>query len=178
MITISGDKWIHKAVWYYIKAIFKENTPIVVVDSANRFDPYFISKLCINMGLNPYLILENIFIARAFTPFQLQELLKKVYSYKLNNKNFYFICLGVTHLLNNDNINQYKKKQLLKKTIFYLHKIGQCIVTINRDRFNMYTFIKKESRLIVENNSIIKPDKFKKEYKKLWAGQLHHLHMY
>ena len=177
MITISGDRWIHKAVWYYIKTVFKENIPVIVVDGANKFDPYLISRICVKMGLNPYQILENIFIARAFTPFQLQELLKKVYSYKLNNKKFIFICIGVTYLLDDDNIPLYRRMKIFRQILNYLLKINSAIVTINSDRLNMDSVIKKSSGVVIENNSIIKPDTLKKEHNKLWAGQLHHLHI-
>jgi hypothetical protein len=179
MITIAGDEGIHKLIWYYVRGVFFDNINIVVVDAANRFDPYLISRLCVNMQITPYNILEKIFIARAFTPFQMLKLLEKVYGFQQADKKFIFILLGLTKLLDDDNIPSRHARKVLKKSLSYLIKMKHSIVTVNNfDRRGFLKVVERESDIFIEDNHILKPENFKKGAKKIWAGQLHLLHTF
>ncbi len=174
MITIAGNRGIHKLVWHYIRGVFNENIKIVVIDGANVFDPYLISKISVRMNFSPYTLLEDIFVARAFTPFQMIELLKKVYNFSRSDKKFLFLFLGLTHLLDDENISYVKSMKILKKSLDYLEKIDGSIVTVDKtDRRNMLESVEKRSRVFIMDNSIIKPLHMRKGVEKIWEGQLH-----
>ncbi len=49
---------------------------VAIVDGNNRFNPYTVSKLAINLGLSPTKTLESVLISRAFTYEQMVELLE------------------------------------------------------------------------------------------------------
>ena len=49
---------------------------VAIVDGNNRFNPYAVSKLAVNLGLSPTKVLESVLISRAFTYEQLVELLE------------------------------------------------------------------------------------------------------
>lgn len=177
MIVVAGSSYIHKRIWYYMREVFSEKQRIVVVDGANMFDPYLISEISVKMSLNPYEVLENIFIARAFTPFQMLELLKRSVRLYYQNKKFIFVFIGLTTLLDDDNISNIHARKILNQSIGYLNKIIKPIVTVNDfDRRNMHSVLEKEATVFIKDNSILKPMHFKKGADKLWAGQLHLLH--
>jgi hypothetical protein len=50
------------------------NSRVVYIDGGNTFDPYAISALAQQYGLEPKCVLEKILISRAFTAYQLTEL--------------------------------------------------------------------------------------------------------
>ena len=179
MIAVAGNSGIHKFIWYYIRAIFRDNSNIIVVDAANKFDPYLISNICVAMKITPYTILENIFIARAFTPFQMLKLIEKILFFKKTGKNFLFILLGFTTLLDDDNISHIHAMKIFRKSLSYLSHISPAIITLNRfDRRGYYKVVEKKSKVFIEDTSIVKPLHLKKGVNKLWAGQLHLLHTY
>jgi len=49
---------------------------VAYIDANNRFNPYNVSKFAVSQNLSPRKVLENIFIARAFTWDQMVELLE------------------------------------------------------------------------------------------------------
>ena len=56
---------------------FKEgglNSTVTFVDGGNTFDPYSVSAVAREYGLEPKSVLQNIFISRAFTAYQLSAL--------------------------------------------------------------------------------------------------------
>jgi len=107
MIVVSGNRSIHKKVWFYLKSLYLSHKKIVVIDAANRFDPYLIAKISLANGISPYITLDKIMVARAFTPFQLLKLLEKVKIYK----NYPIISLGINILFEDENIS---------KTVYFL----------------------------------------------------------
>ncbi len=53
-----------------------EGIRVAFVEANNRFNPYTVSKFAVSQRLSPQKVLENIFIARAFTWDQMVELLE------------------------------------------------------------------------------------------------------
>ena len=49
---------------------------VAIVDGNNRFNPYTVNKLAVNLGFSPTRVLENVLISRAFTYEQMVELLE------------------------------------------------------------------------------------------------------
>ena len=176
MITVAGDRYIHKKIWLYLRKLYLKPQKIVVIDAANRFDPYFISKICVSYSINPYLILDNIVIARAFTPFQLIKLLEKIpYFEKIP-----FICLGINNLFEDENISTIHSWKLFRKTLNIVKKLkNPSIITAEEDvsTRGFVPYLKKESEVFIREEKVIKPS-IKNGEKKLWEGQLHHLLQY
>ena len=50
---------------------------VLYIDGENRFNPYWISKMAISNGLSPEFVLQQIFVARAFTWNQMVELIEE-----------------------------------------------------------------------------------------------------
>jgi len=50
------------------------NSPVTYVDGGNTFDPYAVSAVAREYGLEPKSVLEKIFVSRAFTAYQLSAL--------------------------------------------------------------------------------------------------------
>ena len=171
MIVVAGTKPIHKIVWIYIRTLFLEKRKIVVVDAANRFDPYFISKISINSGISPYIILKNIIIARTFTPFQLLKLLEKVKSYSENP----FVCLGFNNLFEDENISSIHAWRVFKKCVSIVRNIKNLTILTAQNDISVRNFIpylKKSCDVFIEEERVLKPE-IKNGEKKLWEGQLH-----
>ena len=171
MIVVSGTKAIHKIIWIYLRELYLKPQKIVVVDAANRFDPYFISKISLSHSISPYIILENILIARAFTPFQLIKLLEKVKQFK----NTPFICLGINNLFEDENISATYSWRIFKKAINIIKNFkNPSILTADNEISNrgFIPFLEKESKIFIKEEKILKP-KIKNGEKKLWEGQLH-----
>ena len=72
---------------------------VAFIDGNNRFNPYNISKYAVSQKLSPRRVLENIFIARAFTWDQMVELLEHKLS-KLEQIKVVLIS-GITTLFQN-----------------------------------------------------------------------------
>jgi len=169
MIVVMGAPYIHKLVWFYIrKLLFKDE--ILVIDCANRFDPFFISKISLMEGKNPYEVLDRIIIARAFTPFQLLKLIEKI----PNFKNYPFVCLGINYLFEDENISTSYSWQVFKKVVNSIKSLKNLTILtahkINSKR-NFLPYIERKSRVFIEEKNIIKPKGVKGEV--LWEGQLH-----
>ncbi len=176
MITVSGSKSIHKKIWFYLKNLYIPSGKIVVIDAANKFDPYIISKISLSKGISPYIVLENIVIARSFTPFQLLKLLEKV----KNFQDFPLVCLGINYLFEDENIPYASSWKIFKKCISIIKNYKNIsILTANTEISfrNFISFLKNESIVFVEEEKVVKPVGIQGE-KLLWAGQLHHLLQY
>jgi len=50
------------------------NSKVIYLDGGNTFDPYSVSAIAREYGLEPRCVLENIFVSRAFTAYQLTAL--------------------------------------------------------------------------------------------------------
>ena len=175
MITVSGAKRIHKKIWIYLRKLYLKPQKIVVVDAANRFDPYLISKISLSYRVSPYLVLENIIIARAFTPFQLIKLLEKI-----NNFKFPFICLGINNLFEDENISATYSWKIFKKALNIINSLKIPVILTAEETISIRGFIpylKKISKVFVKEEKILKPE-LKNGEKKLWEGRLHHLLQY
>lgn len=51
------------------------NSSVVFVDGGNIFNPYVVAGIARGYGLNPKAVLENIYVSRAFTAYQLSSLI-------------------------------------------------------------------------------------------------------
>ena len=176
MIVVTGDKAIHKKIWFYIRNLYLFNKRTIVIDAANRFDPYLISRISLSQRISPYLVLENIIIARAFTPFQLLKLIEKVKFYN----NIPLLCIGVTNLFEDENISLTYSWKIFKKSILMIKKLKRISILTadNEISFrNFIPFLKNESKVFIKESKVIKPET-KNGEKKLWEGQLHHLLQY
>jgi len=176
MIVLTGDNSIHKLIWFYIRKIFKKDVKIVVVDGINKFDPYFISETAFRDGNNPYEVLKKIFVARAFTAFQFQKLMEKIYANK--DKKFISVIIGFGYLLNDEYVSFPLAGKILKECCQYASQLNSIVTlpyreTFIKNRRFIWDYIRAHSNVFIEKNSIIKPSDLKKERKKLWEGQLH-----
>jgi len=51
------------------------SSPAVFIDGGNIFNPYFVAESARRYGLNPRMVLQRIYVSRAFTAYQLSSLI-------------------------------------------------------------------------------------------------------
>jgi len=51
------------------------NSPVIFVDGGNSFNPYLVADIARSYGLDARSVLENIYVSRAFTAYQLSSLI-------------------------------------------------------------------------------------------------------
>lgn len=66
--------------------------PVHVIDCAIRFNVYAVAEQTLRAGINPDLILRRIHIRRAFTPYQILETLRDVFSQGKSEKAFLLLA--------------------------------------------------------------------------------------
>ena len=172
MILVSGSKIVHKKIWNYISKLYLVHRgKIVVIDAVNKFDPYLISEISLVHGVTPYEVLDNIIVARSFTPFQLIKLLEQVESFH----GLPLICLGINNLFEDENIPEVYAWKLFKKVVNKI-KSFTMITILTADNSvanrNFIPFIENHSSVLIKENRVLKP-KIRNGEKSLWEGQLH-----
>ncbi|MBI3404520.1 MAG: hypothetical protein HY046_03575 [Acidobacteria bacterium] len=78
LTVLYGSPKIGKLSHYFLPGMLRAGNQVLYLDGANRFDPLLIARLARHRGLEPSEFNRHIRVARAFTCFQLTELLRRV----------------------------------------------------------------------------------------------------
>ncbi|MBS7614944.1 hypothetical protein KEJ18_04355 [Candidatus Bathyarchaeota archaeon] len=110
-------------------------SPVVFVDGGNSFDPYTVAEIARGYGLDSRQVLENIYVSRAFTAYQLSSLiLEKLEAFlKAKEAKLLFIS-DISTLFFDRDIPKTEAKDLFMKVCAKLSSIAtsrQAIVIVS-----------------------------------------------
>ena len=90
---------------------------VVFVDGGNSFSPYLVAELARNYGLDSRAALENIYVSRAFTAYQLSSLiLEKLEPFLKSKKAKLLVVSDISSLFFDKDIPKTEAKDLFIKT--------------------------------------------------------------
>lgn len=103
-----------------------EHLPVRIVCGDNRFDPYVISRFAKAQGLRPADALNAILIARAFTAFQLVELVQRLDG----ASNDFVIVTGICFAFFDEDLSDNEAARLFYRTFWKLQRLAQSGVSV------------------------------------------------
>lgn len=101
------------------------DSSVVFIDGGNSFDPYLVAEIARNYGLDSRSVLEKIYIARAFTVYQLSSLILEKLEPLLRRKRCRLLLISdITSLFLDKNVPKTEVKDLFTKTCSKLSEIA------------------------------------------------------
>jgi hypothetical protein len=95
---------------------------VLVVDAANRFDPYRLVREAVRAGRSPREALESVRVARAFTSHQLVRLLKETFPAHLSPGSLVMV-LGPVSLFYDEQVPLSERRRLFRELVGLLARI-------------------------------------------------------
>jgi len=80
-----ADFVLHLTSRFAVSGVTAFDRPVIIIDGGNTADPYGFASVCRRWHLEPRVVLARIFIARAFTVYQLDTLLAQTMEERLND---------------------------------------------------------------------------------------------
>jgi hypothetical protein len=96
--------------------------PVLVVDAANRFDPYGLVREAARRGLSPQVALTRVHVARAFTSHQLVRLLTETFPAILEPGSL-VLLLGPVSLFYDEQVPLGERRRLFQDLVSLLARI-------------------------------------------------------
>jgi hypothetical protein len=96
--------------------------PVLVVDAANRFDPYQLVREAANRRLSPREALARVQVARAFTSHQLVRLLAETFPASLEPGSL-VLLLGPVSLFYDEQVPLSERRRLFRDLVHHLRRI-------------------------------------------------------
>ena len=96
--------------------------PVLVVDAANRFDPYGLVREAARRGLSPQAALTRVHVARAFTSHQLVRLLQETFPAILEPGSLVLV-LGPVSLFYDEQVPLVERRRLFQDLVTHLSRI-------------------------------------------------------
>lgn len=78
LTVFHGETNLPRISHYFLPRLLLAGNPVLYVDGANRFDPLLLARFARSRGLEPAVFNEQLKVARAFTCFQLTELIERL----------------------------------------------------------------------------------------------------
>jgi hypothetical protein len=94
-----------------------------VFDGGNRFDGYFIARLARRLSSNPHAVLERVQLSRAFTCFQLAQLIENAPA-ALHSSGEVLFVLDLLTTFYDESVPLRESEHLLTKTIAHLKRLA------------------------------------------------------
>ncbi len=98
-----------------------ESLPVRVVCGDNRFDPYFIARFAKSQGSRPADALRSILIARAFTAYQLVELIQRLEAFA----NDVLMVTGICSAFFDDDLTDTDAARLFYRAFWKLQELAE-----------------------------------------------------
>ena len=98
------------------------SAPVLVVDAANRFDPYGLVREAAGRGLSPQEALTRVHVARAFTSHQLVRLLQETFPVILEPGSL-VLLLGPVSLFYDEQVPLAERRRLFQDLVSLLARI-------------------------------------------------------
>ena len=107
------------------------DSSVLFLDGGNSFDPYTVTSICREYGLDPKSVLEKIFISRAFTAYQLTSLIFDKLSDALNKYSSKVVVISnIAHLFYDSDVPKTEEQDLFNKLTLYLSNLASKTQTI------------------------------------------------
>ncbi|UCF59052.1 MAG: hypothetical protein JSV15_01125 [Candidatus Bathyarchaeota archaeon] len=101
------------------------NSRAIYIDGGNTFDPYAVSAIAREYGLKPKSVLENIFISRAFTAYQLTVLVfEKLEDALKRYRSKLVVVSGITRLFLDRDVPKKEGEDVFMKMTRYLLELA------------------------------------------------------
>ncbi|MFZ1080907.1 MAG: hypothetical protein WAO19_03175 [Candidatus Kryptoniota bacterium] len=105
-VLLYGSPMVYYAALIVIKEILRKLPSVTVVDGANRYDAYELARLARLSGMDPFEVLNRVFVSRIFTAFQADGVITRGVGPFLNeSKAKVLIVLGLLHTFYDDQIS-------------------------------------------------------------------------
>jgi hypothetical protein len=102
------------------------NSPVVFIDGGNLFDPYLISEFARLLGLEPEKTLNNIWVSRAFTGYQLTALITEKLSEILDRESSKLVVISdIAALYCDSDIGMLEAKRTFNRVTRFLWNLAR-----------------------------------------------------
>ncbi|MGC8897511.1 MAG: hypothetical protein ACP5ON_04620 [Bacteroidota bacterium] len=103
---LTGSYNIYTVSLIIMLEILKRDEPVVLVDGANQFEVYSLARLAKINAVEPYQILQRVFISRAFTAYQIDSLIRngvRPFLRQINSRALF--VFGLLHTFYDDHVS-------------------------------------------------------------------------
>ncbi len=139
LFCLHGDRSVFRLSLYAASHALFAGLPIVLVDGTNRFDVYYIAEFArrastynsIKQRKKPEQLLENIFISRAFTCYQMEATITERLPAFLKKKNSSIVIIfGLLDTYYDDQAPLFEVKASVQRVISALYRLKQQHISV------------------------------------------------
>lgn len=139
LFCLHGDRSVFRLSLYAASHVLFAGLPIVLVDGTNRFDVYYIAEFARRASANksaqqrktPEQLLENIFISRAFTCYQMEAAItERLPAFLKKKRSSIVIIFGLLDTYYDDQAPLFEVKASVQRVIAALHKLKQQNISV------------------------------------------------
>jgi hypothetical protein len=123
-VLLYGDEALHATAVRFIAHAASRHTPVLVVDGANAFDPYEIAQSARRRQRDPEQLLKSIRLARAFTCYQLSELIRRLPEH-LGSPGALVVVIGLCTTFFDDDVTLGEAASLFYRTWWKLAELNK-----------------------------------------------------
>jgi hypothetical protein len=137
------------------------NSRVVFIDGGNTFDPYTVSAMAQNFGLEPGSVLEKILVSRAFTAYQLTALVFEKLEKALKKYRAKLVVISdITELFLDRGVSRIEGREIFMKMTQYLSDLASrrraVVVAFHLPRPYSSRNLFLESVLLARSNIVIR----------------------
>ncbi len=139
LFCLHGDRSVFRLSLYAASHVLMAGLPIVLVDGTNRFDVYYIAEFARRASASkfaqqrktPDQLLQNIFISRAFTCYQMEAAITERLPAFLKKKHSSIVIIfGLLDTYYDDQAPLFEVKASVQRVIIALHKLKQQNISV------------------------------------------------
>jgi hypothetical protein len=121
--VLYGPRCPHQLALHVVGQLLLTGQEVLVLDGANSFDAYLLSRMAQATGQRPEHVLSRLMISRAFTCHQMAELVMTKLAPAVKKRRYNFVlCAGLLATFYDEDVPLVEAKRLLGKV---LAKIGE-----------------------------------------------------
>ena len=139
LFCLHGDRSVFRLSLYAASHVLLAGLPIVLVDGTNRFDVYYIAEFARRASAyssaqqrkTPEQLLQNIFISRAFTCYQMEATITERLPAFLKKKHSSIVIIfGLLDTYYDDQAPWFEVQASVQRVIIALHKLKQKNISV------------------------------------------------
>jgi hypothetical protein len=113
-----------RALLACLTVLAAEGHNVQVFDGGNRFDGYFVARLARRLSSDPHAVLERIRLSRAFTCFQLAQLIESAPAFPADDNYSVLFVLDLLSTFYDESVALRDVERLLTTTVTHLTRIA------------------------------------------------------